>query len=58
MHGEWDQPVGQPAQCPPSAPPAPITTECLKFRGEWPKTQESVLQALMGTEGFEPNLGQ
>lgn len=58
IHGELDQPVGQPAQCPPSTLPASITTECLKFRGEWPKAQGSVLRALMGTEVFEPNLGQ
>lgn len=41
----------------PSAPfHPPITTECLKLRGEWSKSQESALQALMGTEGFKPRV--
>lgn len=39
----WISPQDSQPQCPLPTLPAPTTTQCLKFRDEWPKTQKSVL---------------
>lgn len=39
----WISPQDSQPQCPLPTLPAPTTTQCLKFRDECPKTQESVL---------------
>lgn len=39
----WISPRDSQPQCPLPTLPAPTTTQCLKFRDEWPKTQKNVL---------------